>query len=80
MNVHIHVKKYGEDNYFATCSEVPNMYGCGETKEEAEAMLRREIDSFLKDLAETDDDDLCPELLEIKKRFARREIPADENL
>lgn len=44
-----------DDGYIARCREIPQVYGFGETKKDACAMLEREIESLRRDLAESDD-------------------------
>ena len=57
-----------DDAYHASCREIPQLYGAGDTPEEAAAMLRREIISLRNDLLESNN--FPPEFLAIKKWFA----------
>lgn len=56
-----------DDGFLAKCFEVPQVYGFGETRNEALSMLERELVSLNRDLQE--DDAFAPEFLSLKKMF-----------
>ena len=53
-----------DKSYFAICLEIPRLYGCGYTKQNAVEMLKREIYSMYEDLSNSEN--ITDELLNLK--------------